>query len=362
MGRGAALCAPARFGPDAGLKVVRLAYCGLDEADELMAFIRDHWSADHALSRSRRLLDWQHRDEQAGRYNLLLARAESGGIVGMIGFIPSSRYDPGLAAERETIWLTTWRALEGHGAGLGLLLLREIERRLKPKWIGTVGLNHQIRAIYAAMGYRTGEMNRSYRLNRRLREHRLVLGADAAPSPSPGAGATELRRLAAADFAAAVSGLDAREQEPAKTPEQFRNRYLEHPFYDYQIHLAEDGGRRALIVLRACSHDRAVALRWVDFLGDETLLAGIGPAVDALLEAQQAEYVDYYHVGDLPALAEAGFARLDPEGPLVLPGYFEPFERSNVRILYALKGGGPEFSLGKGDCDQDRPNLVAEDR
>src|SRR3954470_17756052 len=173
--------------------MARLAYCGLDEADELMAFIRDHWSPNHALSRSRRLLDWQHRDEQAGRYNLLLARSDAGEIVGMIGFIPSSRYDPGLAAERETIWLTTWRALEGHGAGLGLLLLREIERQLKPKWIGTVGLNQQIRAIYAAMGYRTGEMHRSYRLNRRLREHRLVLGADGAPQPPAGGGAIKLR-------------------------------------------------------------------------------------------------------------------------------------------------------------------------
>jgi hypothetical protein len=343
--------------------VVRLAYCGLDEADELMAFIRDHWSADHALSRSRRLLDWQHRDEEAGRYNLLLARAESGAIVGMIGFIPSSRYDPSLAAERETIWLTTWRALEGHGAGLGLLLLRDIERRLKPKWIGTVGLNQQIRGIYAAMGYRTGEMIRSYRLNGGLRERRLVLGAVEPPLAPAQARTTTLRRLGTADFAEAVRdlGLEASGQEPAKTPAQFRTRYLEHPFYDYQVYLAQDGGRAALIVMRACTHEGATALRWVDFLGDETLLAALGPAVDALLEAQRAEYVDYYHVGDLPALTEAGFARLGPEGDLVLPGYFEPFEPANVRILYALKGGRPEFSLGKGDADQDRPNRIDAD-
>jgi hypothetical protein len=343
--------------------VIRLDFCGLDETDALMAFIRDHWSPNHALSRSRGLLDWQHRDEKAGRYNVLLARTDAGEIVGMIGYIASSRYDASLAAGRETIWLTTWRALEGHSAGLGLLLLREIERRLKPKWIGTVGLNEQIRGIYAAMGYRTGELTRSYRLNDRIRDRRLVLGAAAAPALDPGEGGAALRRLSAADFAGAVRhpGLAASGQEPAKTPELFRNRYLEHPFYDYQLYLAEDGGRQALIAMRACTYRGATALRWVDFLGDETLLASVGPAIDALLHEQDAEYVDYYHSGDPAVLEQAGFARLDPGGALILPGYFEPFEQSNVRILYALKGGGPHLSLGKGDADQDRPNQLDAD-
>ena len=339
---------------------IRLDFCGLDQADALMRFIHEHWSPNHILSRSRPLLDWQHRDEEAGRYNILLALTDDGEIVGMLGFIPSSRYDPALADGRETIWLSVWRALDGYSAGLGLMLLRELERRLKPKWIGTVGINEQVRGIYAAMGYRTGDLTRSYRLNGLIGEHRLIGGpAEAPPSPM-GEGRATLRRLNEAEFAGAVRplGLEATQQEPAKTPELFRTRYLEHPFYDYQVYLAEDGASRALIVMRACGHQGATALRWVDFLGDRSVLASIGPAVDALLHDQNAEYVDYYHVGDLPALEQAGFARLDPEGALILPAYFEPFEQSNVRILYAMKGGSGDDSLGKGDADQDRPNQL----
>lgn len=340
--------------------MIRLEFCGLDEADELMAFIRNHWSPNHALSRSRRLLDWQHRDEAAGRYNVLLARTDSGEIVGMIGFIPSSRYDPALASDRETIWLTTWRALDGHSAGLGLLLLREIERRLRPRWIGTVGLNEQIRGIYAAMGYRTGELTRSYRLNDLINDRRLVTGPTGAARPPEGGARATLRRVTAAGFASDVRTLecDAPGQVPAKTPELFRSRYLEHPFYEYQVYLAEDGASQALIVMRACEHQGATALRWVDYLGDRSLLASIGPAIDELMREQGAEFVDYYHVGDLPELEQAGFARLDPAGALIIPAYFEPFEPVNVRILYALKGTGDVLSLGKGDADQDRPNEI----
>jgi hypothetical protein len=57
-----------------------IEFCDLDAVDELMTFIRDHWSADHILGHSRALMDWQHRDEAAGRYNFLLARDSAGTI------------------------------------------------------------------------------------------------------------------------------------------------------------------------------------------------------------------------------------------------------------------------------------------
>src|SRR5690348_16160176 len=109
---------------------ISFEFCGLDDADALMRVVHDHRSPHHILSRSRRLLDWQHRNEAEARYNILLARTEEGEIVCMLGFIPNSRYDPALAADQETIWLSIWRALDGHAAGLGLLLLRELDRRL----------------------------------------------------------------------------------------------------------------------------------------------------------------------------------------------------------------------------------------
>jgi hypothetical protein len=338
-------------------------YCGLDDAEALMRFVHDHWSPNHILSRSRRLLDWQHRNEAEARYNILLARTADGEIVGMLGFIPSSRYDSSLAADRETIWLSVWRALDGYAAGLGLLLLRELDRRLAPKWIGTVGINEQVRGIYAAMGYRTGELIRSYRLNGRIADRRLIGGRAEAPPPPAAERRVELRRLNETDFAGAAReiGLEDCGQQPAKTPELFRNRYLRHPFYEYQIYLAQGGGRSALIVMRPCHHAGATALRWVDFLGDQALLGSIGPAVDALLHDQQAEYVDHYHAGDLPELRQSGFAVLDAAGPLILPAYFEPFECSNVRILYAMKGVTGGLSLAKGDADQDRPNQLHGD-
>src|SRR5687768_1045148 len=98
----------------------RIDFCALDAVGELMEFLREHWSANHILARSREVLDWQHRNEAEGRYNFLVARDEGGRIVGVLGFIPSSRYDPSLARD-ETVWLALWKVVQGYSAGLGLL-------------------------------------------------------------------------------------------------------------------------------------------------------------------------------------------------------------------------------------------------
>ena len=337
---------------------ITLDFVGLDEAGELMAFIRDHWSARHVLARSRAMLDWQHRDEAAGRYNFLVAR-KGGCIAGMLGFIPSSRYDPALAETRETVWLTTWRVVEGAGTGLGLMLMRELAGRLAPRWIGTAGLNPKTRAVYDAMGYRTGRMTRHYRLGATAGERLAQVPADW-PAARPASTGGTLAQVGAAD----IEALDASGERPAKTPAQFRARYLDHPFYTYRLYHAATGAATAVIATRLCEHDGASALRIVDLLGDPAALAGCGEAFDRLLAETGAEYADFYCSQRIEPLVEAGFDTLLLDDPLVLPSYFEPFDRCNVDILWSLDGlGGNPGDMPvicKGDCDQDRPSMLGE--
>ena len=335
-------------------------FCSLDAVEELQSFIRDHWSARHALASSRRLMDWQHRDDANGRYNALLARHDDQGIVGMLGFIPTSRYDAALADGNETAWLTTWKVRDDYAHGLGLMLLRSLTARLRPDWIGTVGFNPATRGIYTALGYKVGMLARHYLLNEDLAGRTLV----SCPSPLPAApaatGTTLLRPLPAEAFWPMTEGLglDESDQVPRKTRAYLYNRYVKHPFYDYRLFLAAEGGAGVILVLRACRHDGAVALRMVDLLGAPAVLAGCGPSIRRLLDAFGAEYLDFYCSGLADELAAAGFRLLRPEDGLVLPGHFEPFERRNVDMLYCLHGRGGRTVVCKGDADQDRPNRL----
>lgn len=341
---------------------VSIEFCASDAAAEVQAFIHDHWNPGHVLARSSALLDWQHGDPAAKRYNFLLARDEDAGIVGLLGFIPTSRYDPDLANGNETLWLTTWKVREGYAHGLGLLLLRTLTTRLRPAWIGTVGLNPATRGIYAALGYKVGTLTRHALLNEALVGRRLAQLPPGGSVFVPTTGSTALKPLSAQTFWAETKGLglDQSEQVPRKSLAYLYNRYVRHPFYAYQLYLAVDGRAAAVIAVRACRHDDAVALRVVDVLGNPAALVGCGPAFRCLLDEAEAEYIDFYCSGFEESLAAAGFRPLRAEDDLILPGHFEPFEQRNVTLLYSLQGRDGPIVICKGDADQDRPNFLEE--
>jgi len=342
---------------------VTVDLCTLEDGDDLMRFIHDYWSATHVLARSKTLMDWQHRDEANRRYNFIAGRDENG-IVGILGFILASRYDPALAGDADTLWLTTWKVRTDLARGLGLVLLRKLDTMLAPGWIGTVGLNPATRGIYQAFGYRVGMLARHYMLNQTVDDYRLATvpaefrkGANF----TSGAGFLELDRHS---FWTSTDGfdLDATNQVPRKTRTYIHARYLLHPFYRYRALLIVDGTQAGIAVLRECSHEGAKAIRIVDYLGSPGTLRYSGAAFQQILLDSGAEYLDFFCSGLEPELAAAGFSKLagtDSFG-LILPGYFEPFERGNVELTFALRGPVGPLVVCKGDADQDRPNLLGD--
>ena len=345
---------------------VRLAFCGLDEVDALTAFLRDHWDREHVLVTDRRVLDWQHRDEARGRYDVLMAW-DGDEVVGILGFIPTSRYDPDLADGRETVWLTTWRARDGAAPGLGLLLLRGLRERLRPTWTGTVGLRPETRGIYDRLGFRTGALTRMILLDDARDERHLA----AVPVPPPSAVRAAWRTHAPAATepvtAAALAALAERHRiaagaartAPARTAASVRRRYLEHPFHVYRVDLvpATDRHDGALVVTRTVGHAGATAVRVVDLIGDPDAAASTGPLLRGLLEATGAEWLDASVTSDVVApLRAAGLVPVAEVPGLVPAAYFAPFELRDRTVLWALDGPGDRPHLVRGDADQDRPN------
>jgi hypothetical protein len=259
------------------------------------------------------------------------------------------------------IWLTTWKVRDDAGvAGLGIQLLGHLTSTERHVAIGAVGLTPATLPIYTALGYTVGELHHYVHANAAVDRFELAALGSRPATIAHGAARLETRRLTLdAEFSAiALDSPDAR--VPRKTPEYFRRRYAHHPLYTYIV-LAVLEARTAvgLLAARIAEHGGRRALRIVDFLGAQEVLAHTGPTVQALLEQFDAEYADVYNAGiDAGVFARAGFAPVDPEGPDVVPDHFEPFERRNVRLWFSLKG--PQPVLFKGDADQDRPNRVSQ--
>ena len=114
--------------------------CRADEIAPVMRFIDNFWAKGHVLAHDRALVDWQHKRPDGG-YNFVVAtRMDDLEPVAVLGFIPTTRYDPALSAH-ETVWLALWKVRpDASSTGLGLALLRYLTALHPGSAIGVVGI------------------------------------------------------------------------------------------------------------------------------------------------------------------------------------------------------------------------------
>jgi hypothetical protein len=331
--------------------------CRDDDIETVMAFINLHWRKGHVLATSQKLMDWQYK-QAGGLYNFVLA-CEGDDLLAILGFIPVDRYDPALR-ERAAVWLALWKLRSDVKiAGLGLRMLRFLERTHRTKTIAVNGINAAHPPMYQALGYRTGVLHHYYLFNPNSRSKLLAIVDPAVAVSLPQAGHAVMQEM----DQQTLQQLHWLPENQNKSPVCFAERYLRHPFYRYQVHLFSHGNLQALLATRVARHGNAAALRIVDFMGDVDMLAQVGGCLADLMQQQGVEYVDFLNSG-IPSglLEQAGFAELDFDGPIIIPNRFEPLERKNHRIFFAIKTSDTsEPLIFRADGDQDRPNLLQDE-
>lgn len=342
-----------------------IKFCHRDDLPLLLEFMEEHWRARHPLSVSRELMDWQHFNPLTDSYNFVIARhLQSGQVHGMLGFIPTSQFDPEI--EQVDIWLAIWKVREDlQGTGVGLGMLRYLENELQPRSVSGFGLSRQVIPVYRHLGFTLGQLNHYYLLNKDLSTFSLVGNFDGRWQ-NEGAVNADIRfvpyDLSAFQEAEPQLKQLLKPDLPAKSISYLRRRYLEHPGYRYHLYgLTSEDVVRGVIVLRQAEAEGSVALRWVDYFGEVAALAGTAVEFQNLLREFKAEYVDFYNLGLAPEqLAVAGFLQRTPVSDVVIPNYYEPFEKRNIELDYTCKAPeGSEFSMCRGDADQDRPNYIS---
>lgn len=330
-----------------------------------MDFIAAHWSAEHVLANQRELLLWQHaRSDEF--LNFVIARSERG-IEGVLGFVSSNcsgdREDSG-----RVLWLALWKIREDcRKPMLGLLLFRYLARNESFDGLGCLGFNETTQKLLAGMGYTIGTLEHYYLPNREAGT-RVLLGGTVDYGQQERANvmgeATLFKSVSAQDIEGVCKALLAATNGdflPRRGVDWYLGRYLKHPVYRYHIMgLFAGADIVAMLVFRQVAARGGLALRIVDFVGDESALGHSSEAFQALLDEYRAEYVDFLNSGlNDEYLRACGFrVRRDGDG-VVVPQYFEPFVPENRDIQYAFKSSlDLPWRIFKGDGDQDRPNII----
>lgn len=355
--------------------VIRQA--SLEDLPSIVAFLRDHWRADHVFVRAPELLTWQHTDpDDPHLLTFVLALSEGSGssvVLGLLGFLPFRRFDP--ARHWDSLSLAIWRVRDDAGRpGLGLQLLSWIVKNRTPAMICAIGVSDMVVPIYQAYGYTVGTLTQAALFGSRRCDPAVAMSvppeafAPVARDPAVTLDAVTLSDGDDPAFRDDVNRLGTG-VIPEKSWPYLVGRFLTHPVYTYDVRaLRVDGVMRAILVMRKVTveveaRSRSI-LRIVDFLGDDNVLSRAGGSLRALVDEEDCEYVDIMQYGmKARALAEGRFVESPGQSGLVLPNYFEPFERRRIEVKLAVKTresiSGAPIRLLRADSDQDRPNHLA---
>jgi hypothetical protein len=325
---------------------------------DVMAFIDAHWSKNHVLATSRRLMDWQYLSDN-GDYNFLVAR-QGKDILGVLGFIPTMRFDEKVSGQNVS-WLALWKVREGTVAGLGLRLLKALEEAEPHLALAVNGINLTHPPMYRSLGYCVMELKQFYLCNPDIPPALVTAPTGREIMPRPARGAAEWVALSSDDLL--LMPVSTPHALPHKTPAYFARRFLAHPFYTYHVFSIRLGNvHKALIAARIAVHGNSKALRLVDFSGDASALAESGDALSRLMCSMKVEYADFWNYGLADSyLQAAGFKEVEAQGDIIVPTYFEPFVPKNGRIICAVKTSETlPVVICRADGDQDRPNRLED--
>lgn len=310
------------------------------DAGKITEFIGNHWKRDHIFVKWPALLDWQHADDDSLNFVLAESGAE---IMAILGFIPHRRYDAALT--KNAIGLAIWKTVENAPPGLGVGLLKHLIRVERPSIVIAIGLSAQVVPLYAAMGFAVGQLKTFFLPNPSV-SHSIGQNLPEPEWPS------EARQVPHVVLSVPVL--------PHKSPAYLENRYAEHPVYEYDFVRCGTSERHLTLVLRRIVVGDSAIARIADYSGEPRLLPLATEGLLELIAKHRLEYVDFVQHGFPTAtLHSCGFIDRTSLPNCVIPGYFEPFEPSNVTLDYAYKvfDGEPHaVILTRGDTDQDRPN------
>lgn len=341
--------------------------CEHEDLPHVRDFLNTYWQKGHILFIDREYLEWQYYNTDRGNYNFLIARDnDSREMLGMIGFIPTRRYDPNITFQNQFIWLTCWMIKPDiQDGGLGIKLLLSVFSCEGTNNIGTVGNYESVVPLYSMLRFDTGILDHFYIINRTKKDFVILTGltgnTSLAERITQKRNAVEIGVIDAKAFSEIFQSMVHSSTLPYKTENYFVHRYLHHPKYDYELLAIKCNGKyETIFVIRTVFYGGSCAIRVVDGCGGFYAKRDIYDSIQLILQQRNAEYIDIFCKGiDRSVLNEMGFFEHHPKEQLIFPNLFEPFLCENKEIRFAYYHGAQKpYIIFKGDGDQDRPNQL----
>ncbi len=333
-----------------------------DEYEKLKEFIDTYWRKDHIFVLSKQMFDFQHLNITQDRYDFVVAEhRQSKEIHSILGFITTKHFDEDIA--HLEVWPAIWKTRDDIKVkGLGVGLYYYLKEHLDIDNLSILGISSIALSIYKHWNLQTGKICHYVYPNQNVKNYVLADGLEKIETRRKTSDTLKLRKLSLQEYEAInESERVFQDLNRYKSKNYYINRYYKHPLYQYLFFAIGDEETKAIMVARECGFDTHWCLRIVDFIGDIAFLKDVNTQLSELMNEESYEYIDLVEVGLKDEdLKKAQFANKAEFEEMVVPNYFEPFDKRNVDLDYAFRSlCDDEPVFFKADSDQDRPNLLS---
>lgn len=326
----------------------KISIAVIGDTKEIMSFISHYWKKDHVLAKSEELFLFQYQNYLSpSELNMVVAKNSDGEIKAILGFVPAS-----YGSEQSDVFGALWKVADDVKAPmLGLKLLSFLRKKVNGRYL-TLGLNETSSSIYRYMNFEVGYMTQWYIGNAQC-SAKLTMNIEFPELDD------SFQSKVIEPNEELFSLLSLNNSYPKKDREYIQHRFVEHPIYDYEfIGIFSKDKLSACMVIREQQGPSSKCIRIVDYIGDDSYLAGSAASIKKLLKERGAEYADLIAFGLAQDVLESGGFR-KVNGDVVVPNYFEPFELKTIDILCAYDNSeATSIRIFKADGDQDRPNVI----
>ena len=305
-----------------------------NEVDLLFDYIRTHWNKDHIFLKKIEVFNFQHNTE-FDYYNFLSCKRD-GKISAILGLIDINR------SSNKQIWFALWHSISALD---GYLLLNFVVNKIKPDFIGVLGISDIAKKIYKLKGFEIGVLSHYYISKpdsafKLLNTHLLTIGSDDKYDLYNNLNLETVERLSCSKFA------------PLKESNYYLERYVNNPFYNYQfINIYNDNILKVILIGRAvCVNDYKI-FHCVDCIGDLDKV-NLKKSTQKFIIENNYDILEFLFFSSDNIKIDL-FLKSDNE---IIPTHFNPFVFKNINISLAYKSNNKFVRFFIGDSDQDRIN------
>ena len=334
--------------------------CKIKNLNILKKHLYDNWSKNHILLKNKKLFNWYYKFKN--NYNFLINK-DNKNINSCIGLLFNSRKNKKkvsiLNFSNQVIWLTLWSTDKFKKNISGLKLIFYLIKRSKKSIICTVGCNNKTYKIYKSLGFKCGELNHYYFINNYKKKFYLIKRKKQKINFFLNDKIQRLYSYNLRDKYHQISNLKNHENIFRKNYLYFKYKYVLNPFYKYKFYFYKDVHIYGFFVARETYFNSSRALRLVEFFGDFKKLKNVSYDLNEIIKKYNYEFIDFYNYGfEKKIIINTGFKLNNYTKNIIIPNYFEPFEKRNIKLKFSYFPNNQKMYLFKGDCDQDRPNLL----